>query len=418
VNEDKSARYHRLKRQAHVASLVWSVALLGGLLWSGLTLTLRSVADAVAASSSPGFSPQLSHVSQLLHLPKLSQLLHVSYVAQVPYVSYVMSGLSGTVGTLGRTETIVVYVSMLILLNEIGAAPIAFYAGFLLERRYGLSNERFGGWVGTQLKSLAIGLLLASVGALVLYGLIVRSPQQWWVMAGLTFSVFIVGLTHVTPILLLPIFYRVKPLEREVLRARLLALAERAGARVLGAYEWGLSDKTRKANAALAGLGSTRRILVSDTMLAEYSDEEIEVVLAHELAHHVHGDIWKGIVFESGLILAAFHLAARLLEALQTPIGLRGVEDVAGLPLLVLAAGAVSLVMLPVAHAISRAYERRADRFALDLTRNPEAFISALRRLGAQNLAEEHPSRIVQWLFYSHPPLRDRIAAAQSFVNR
>jgi STE24 endopeptidase len=272
--------------------------------------------------------------------------------------------------------------------------------------------------VWAQLKSLAIGLLLASVSALVLYGLIARFPQHWWVMAGLAFAAFIVGLTQVTPILLLPIFYRVKPLERESLRARLLALAERAGARVLGAYEWGLSDKTKKANAALTGLGSTRRILVSDTMLAEYSDEEIEVVLAHELAHHVHGDIWKGIVFESVLILAGFYLAARLLETLAMPLGLRGVADIAGLPLLVLAAGAVSLVMLPVAHAISRAYERSADRFALDLTRNPDAFISAMRRLGAQNLAEEHPSKIVQWLFYSHPPLRDRIAAAQSFNNR
>jgi Zn-dependent protease with chaperone function len=373
VNEDRATRYHRLKRQAHVMSLVWSVAFLGGLLWSGLSLTLRSGADAVTASTASGFN---------------------------------------------RTLTIVVYTCLLALANEIGASPIAFYAGFLLERRYGLSNERFAGWLWSQLKSLAIGLILASVSALVLYRLIARYPQHWWVMAGMAFAALIVGLTQAMPILLLPLFYRVKPLERESLRARLLTLAERAGARVLGAYEWGLSDKTKKANAALAGLGSTRRILVSDTMLAEYSDEEIEVVLAHELAHHVHGDIWKGIVFESSLILAGFYLAARLLEALAAPLGLRGVADVAGLPLLVLAAGAVSLVMLPVAHAISRAYERSADRFALDLTRNPDAFISAMRRLGAQNLAEEHPSKVVQWLFYSHPPLRDRIAAAQSFANR
>src|SRR5207244_9929194 len=121
--------------------------------------------------------------------------------------------------------------------------------------------------------------------------------------------------------------------------------AERAGARVLGAYEWGLADKTKKATAALAGIGGTRRILVSDTMLAEYSDEEIEVVLAHELAHHVHGDIWKGIAFESALILGGFYLAARVLAALAAPLGMRGVADIAGLPLLVLAAGGVSLVM-------------------------------------------------------------------------
>jgi len=211
------------------------------------------------------------------------------------------------------------------------------------------------------------------------------------------------------------LFYSVKPLERDGLRARLIALAERAGAKVLGAYEWGLASKTKKANAALAGLGATRRILVSDTMLAEYSDEEIEVVLAHEIAHHVHGDIWKGIVFEGALVVAGFYLASRLLSALVGPLGLRSPADVAGLPLLLLAAGAVSLVMVPVAHAMSRAFERSADRFALDLTRNPSAFISAMRRLAAQNLAEEHPSKIVQWLFYSHPPIRERIATAQTF---
>jgi STE24 endopeptidase len=153
-------------------------------------------------------------------------------------------------------------------------------------------------------------------------------------------------------------------------------------------------------------------------MLAEYSDDEIEVVLAHELAHHVHGDIWKGIVFESGLILGGFYLAARVLRALALPLGLRDVADIAGLPLLLLAAGAVSFLAVPLAHAMSRAYERSADRFALNLTRNPEAFISAMRRLGNQNLAEEHPSKIVQWLFYSHPPMRERIAAAQAFANR
>jgi STE24 endopeptidase len=150
-------------------------------------------------------------------------------------------------------------------------------------------------------------------------------------------------------------------------------------------------------------------------MLAEYSDDEIEVVLAHEIAHHVHGDIWKGIAFESALVLAGFIAASVLLRALASAAGLRGVDDIAGLPLLLLAAGAVSIVMVPIAHAMSRAFERSADRFALDLTRNPGAFISAMRRLGAQNLAEENPSTIVQWLFYSHPPIRERIASAQDF---
>jgi STE24 endopeptidase len=179
-----------------------------------------------------------------------------------------------------------------------------------------------------------------------------------------------------------------------------------------------LGEKTKKANAALAGIGGTRRILVSDTMLADYSDDEIEIVLAHELAHHVHGDIWRGLFFESVLVLAGFYVAAQALLRAVDPLRLNGPADPAGLPLLLLAAGAVSVVMLPAAHAMSRGYERRADRFALDLTKNPAAFVSAMRRLGAQNLAEEDPSKVTQWLFYSHPPIRERIAAAQAIQEK
>jgi STE24 endopeptidase len=371
VNEDKATRYHRLKRQASIVSLAWSVLLLGGLVWTGWSGALRDAAEGVAGRIAP---------------------------------------LSWQPGII-----VLCYVVLLTLINEIGSLPIGFYSGFFLERRYDLSNETFAGWMGDQAKSLGIAMLLGGAGAGVLYWCIRISPDRWWLVAGLLFTLLIVVLTNLAPVLLLPLFYSVKPLDRDALRARLLALADRAGARVLGAYEWGLGGKTKKANAALAGLGGTRRILVSDTMLAEYSDDEIEVVLAHEIAHHVHGDIWKGILFESVLVVAGFYLASQALVSLAGPAGLRGVADVAGLPLLLLAAGAVSVVMLPVAHAMSRAFERSADRFALDLTRNPGAFISAMRRLGAQNLAEEHPSQIVQWLFYSHPPIRDRIAAAQAF---
>jgi STE24 endopeptidase len=324
------------------------------------------------------------------------------------------SGASRALRDVARGH-VIPYVVLLSLLNEAVSIPFAFYSGYLLERRYGLSNETVGGWALDQAKSLALGIVLGGGAAQIVYWCIGLSPRNWWLLAGFVFALLIVGLANLGPVLFLPMFYSVRPLARDALSARLMRLAERAGARVLGAYEWGLGEKTKKANAALAGLGATRRILVSDTMLAEYSDDEIEVVLAHELAHHVHGDIWKGIAFESALILAGFFLAARLLQALVQPFNLQGPGDVAGLPLLLLAAGAVSLVMVPFAHAMSRAFERSADRFALDLTRNPAAFISAMRRLGAQNLAEERPSRLVQWLFYSHPPLKDRIAAAEAF---
>jgi STE24 endopeptidase len=373
VNEDKATRYHRLKRQASIASVLWGVVLLGGLTATGWSASLRDAAERGAG-----------------------------YIAPASWQS---------------AGAVLVFVVLLSLLNEIVGLPLGFYSGYFLERRYELSKETFGTWLADQAKSFGIGVLLGVVAAELVYGFIRLSPDRWWLTAGVTFTVLIVGLTNLAPVLLLPIFYSVKPLDREALRARLLALADRAGARVLGAYEWGLGEKTKKANAALTGLGGTRRILVSDTMLAEFSDDEIEVVLAHEIAHHVHGDIWKGIAFESVLLVAGFYLASQVLHAMAGAAGLRGVDDVAGLPLLLLGAGAVSLVMVPAAHAMSRGFERNADRFALRLTRNPAAFVSAMRRLGAQNLAEDNPSRLVQWLFYSHPPVRERIASAQAFKN-
>src|SRR5437899_6892799 len=335
MNEDKATRYQRLKRQASILSFIWNVVLLGGLLATGATFALRDAAEAAAARIAPP-----------------------SWLAPV---------------------SVVVYVVLFSALDEIGGLAIAFYSGWIVERRYGLSTQRIRGWIADQAKAFGVGLALAAASASIVYWLIRRSPQHWWIAAGIVFALLIVVMTNLVPVLLLPLFYHVKPLDRESLRERLLGLAERAGARVLGAYEWGLADKTKKANAALAGIGSTRRILVSDTMLAEDSDGEIGVVLAHELAHHVHGDIWKGIVFEGALVLVGFYLASRVLRPFTVLLGLRGAADIAGLPLLLLVAGAVSLAAVPIAHAMSRAFERSADRFALDLTQNPRAFISAMR---------------------------------------
>jgi STE24 endopeptidase len=372
VNEDKATRYHRRQRITAVASLCWTVSLLVLSVVTGASIALRETSARIAHAAPRTTSPLV----------------------------------------------VIVYTVLLTLILEVSGLPFTFYSGFVMERRYGLSTQRFAAWLLDQAKALLLGLALGAGAAVVLYSLIARSPDRWWLPAGLVFAAVIVGLANLGPVLFLPIFYSLRPLDRAPLRDRLLTLANRAGVAALDVYEWGLAAKTRKANAALTGLGGTRRILVSDTMLAEYSDDEIEVVLAHELGHHVHRDIWSGLLLESVLILGGFYAAAWLLRVASAWAGLSGPADVAGLPLLFLAAGAVSLVAVPIAHAISRAHERRADRYALEMTRNPSAFISAMRRLGAQNLAEEQPSRIVEWLFHSHPPIGERVAAAEGFARR
>jgi STE24 endopeptidase len=308
----------------------------------------------------------------------------------------------------GSSLPILLFVAILALGWELVSFPFNFYRNFLLDRKYGLASEPARTWVRDHLKALALGLVLAEIAGLGIYGAMRVAGAAWWLAAAALFAVAGLLLSRVAPVLLLPIFYQFRPLDREALRERLLTLSTRAGVRVLGAFEWGLGEKTSRANAALVGAGGTRRILVSDTLLKDYSDDEIEVILAHEIAHHVHHDLWTALALETGVVAGAL-LAAQLVvtRAGYAP------SDPAALPLLVLAAATVSLLLTPLGTAWSRHNERRADRFALQLTGRHEAFISAMRRLGAQNLAEPAPSRPVLWFFHSHPTIAERIAAAK-----
>lgn len=374
MNEDKASRYHRLGRHARVVSLATGGGLLVGLLATGGSLALRDAA------------------------------------------AYLL-GQAGMPSGLAPVALVAAYGLLLAALHELLTLPASFYRGFVLERRYGLSKQTAGGWFLDHLKSSALGLLLVLAVSELVYAALRRWPDWWWAISAAALSLLMIALANLAPVVLLPLFYRFASLDRDALRERLVTLARRAGVPVVGAYEWTLGDRTSKANAALAGLGRTRRILLSDTLLSEYSDDEIEVVLAHELSHHVHRDIWRGIVSESAILLAGLYAADRLLARFAAALGLTEVADVAGLPVLVLGAGGVSLLLKPLANALSRAHEWRADQHALELTKNPEAFISAMRRLGAQNLAEERPSRLVELLFYTHPPVARRIAAAETWAR-
>ena len=370
MNEDKATRYNRLKRRISTISLAWGIALLAALLATGWAVALRDLVEAWA--------------------------LRVTGWPQGAVVLALSS-----------------FLAFLAVIDQLVALPLSFYSGYILEHRYELSTQTIGHWLREQAKGAAVGAVLALAGCNLLYAALRAWPQTWWLAAGAGLSLITILLANLAPVLLLPIFFRITPLARDTLRARLIRLAERAGVHVVSAFEWHVSDRTKKANAALTGLGRTRRILVSDTLLSEYSDDEIEMVLAHELGHHVHRDIWKGIAFETALAFSGFYLASRLLVAFAPAFHLRGPDDVAGLPLLLLGAGAVSLGLVPLANALSRFFERSADRYALELGRNAAAFISAMRRLGSQNLAEEHPSRLTRILFYSHPPFAERIASAR-----
>jgi STE24 endopeptidase len=370
MNEDRAARYHRLRRRASVAGTIAGAAWLLGLLASG---------------ASAGLAARVHAAADVL-----------------PWL-------------IARPLSVVLFIGVMAIGWELVSLPFVFYRTFLLERKYGLSREPLSAWAADHLKALGLGLLLTIAAGLAVYATIHTARDLWWAATAALFAVAGIMLSRITPVLLMPLFYRFRPLDRETLRERLLTLSRRAGVPVLGAFEWGLGEKTTRANAALVGVGQTRRILVSDTLLKDYTDDEIEVILAHEMAHHIHHDIWTALGLETLIVAAALLGAHAAVARFGGRAGVAGPGDLAALPVLILAAGLVSLILTPLGNAWSRYNERRADRFALTLTGRPAAFISAMRRLGQQNLAEERPSVAVFWFFHTHPTIDERIAAAREF---
>jgi STE24 endopeptidase len=309
------------------------------------------------------------------------------------------------------------YVLMLLLLGKFLGLGLDYYS-FRLEHRYQLSNLRLRGWIWDEAKGFLVGVVLAGIVAELLYFIMRETPQHWWLVEWAAFLGLFVLLAQLAPVVLFPIFYKFAPLENEELKARLVRLGERAGTRIRGVYQWRLSEKSKKANAALTGLGNTRRIILADTLLANYSTDEIEAVLAHELGHHVHRHIFKSILVQAGITFVGFwaanwvlHYAVDRLHMFET------LSDFANLPLLMLVATVLSFLVLPLLNAYSRFNERQADRYAFQSIATVAPFISAMNKLAEQNLAERSPSKWVEWLFHSHPAISRRVAAAQAWAR-
>jgi len=309
------------------------------------------------------------------------------------------------------------YVLMLMLISKMIGIPLEYYS-YRIEHRYNLSNQKFRSWLWDECKSFLIGLVLAAIVVELLYKLIRVTPQHWWLMAWAVFLGLMILLAQLAPVLLFPMFYKFEPLENEELKRRLIVLSERAGTRVRGVYKWHLSEKSKKANAALTGLGATRRIILADTLLDNYSDDEIEAVLAHELGHHVHRHILKSIFVQAGITLFGFWLANEVLRyAVERRHMFAGMYDFADLPLLILVSTVLSLLLMPALNAYSRFNERQADRYCFESVASVEPFITSMNKLADQNLSEKMPARWVEWLLHSHPAITRRVAAAEAWAK-
>jgi STE24 endopeptidase len=393
-----------------------------------MLIVLLAVAGASAASGSERllayFTPEdvargnaYMHGRYWLYAAGIALRLGVLSVLILTPASAALRSLAVRLAPGHPTLAVAVYLAILLVGLELLVLPLAYYSGFLREHAFGLSTQTAGGWLLDRAKGALVSLLLGVPVGVLLVTLWRKYPGRWvlpaWGLAAAT-TVLLVALA---PVVIDPLFNTIRPLPDALLRSRVLLLAQRAGVPVSEVYESDASRRTRKGNAYFTGLGATKRIVLYDTLVRGSRPEEVELILAHEMGHWKHGHIWQGLLLSVAALGVALWAGARALEwaARRPGLHLAGPADVAGLPVFLLTVYLLSLLSLPLQTAISRHFERQADRASLVLTRNPAAFISAEVSLARSNLADLTPPAPLVWLLYTHPPVLERIRMAEEF---
>lgn len=338
------------------------------------------------------------------------------------FLIIVVSGLSLSIEEYVLTITDQPYIALLLFVGVIGtmngvlSVPFNFYSGFILEHRYQLSNQTLPQWLWESAKGILVSLPIVTPMVLVMYYFLVTFGGQWWLPVGALLFVVSIGLSRIAPILILPLFYRLEPIGDSPLKERIIALTRTTDMLVDGIFSFNLSKTTKKANAAFTGIGRSKRILLGDTLIQNFSDDEIESVFAHELGHYSHGHIRKGILFGTASIFLGLYLTSIAYSVSLNWFGFSSAHQLAALPLLTVWLGIYSLITSPLGNIVSRKHEFEADRFAVKATGNVQAFVSTMNKLASMNLADTRPHPIVEFLFYSHPSIEKRIAAAETMA--
>lgn len=335
--------------------------------------------------------------------------------------AYQLSGASSLLANGLRTsfgENWLVVNALYILVSIFGFTalmfPLSYYTEHILEHHYELSNQSFGSWVGDYIKSLLIDLVLGLVFFEIIYTLLHFAPETWWFWATLFYIAFVIVLSTLFPTLIMPLFNTFEPLDNEELIEKVNAMMKDAGIHVVGVYKWGLEEKTNAGNAAFTGLGKTKRIILGDTLLKDYSDEEILSILAHEVGHYRNRDTSRLLAVGSVMAIFGFWIAHHVLQYLVMRLGFASAADIATMPLFLFAVMVFSLITMPLSNGYSRKREYAADRYAVEKMGSALGLTTALKKLAEQNLTDKEPNRLIEILLHSHPSLNRRIAAAEA----
>jgi STE24 endopeptidase len=295
------------------------------------------------------------------------------------------------------------------ILIELILLPLSYYRGYIIEHRFGLSNQTLSMWFSDYLKENSISILISSLGMMGIYALMVYVPGYWWIISSVILAVFIVVLTFLYPILIDPLFYKFKELEDKDLEGQIIKIASRAGIEVKEVLVADASRKTSRANAYFAGIGGSKRIVVFDNLINNFSGEEALNVIAHEMGHWHHLHILKNIIM--GIVSGTAGLF--LINLIFTRSGMIG--DFKSILVIILLISLSSFLFQPIQNAVSRTFERQADSFAIQATKNPDAQVELMVKLASSNLPNVKPANYIKYFLYSHPPIMERIETAKNF---
>lgn len=307
-----------------------------------------------------------------------------------------------------------VYTALVVLGISVFLFPFSYYGGYVLEHHYGLSNQTVVDWCGDYFKSVLIDLVIASVLVSVLYAFLRWIPDIWWLVGTGFYISFSVLFSFLVPVVILPLFNLFEPLEDGVLEEEVRSVVSSTGITLSGVYCWGLEEKTNKANAAFVGMGKTKRIILSDTLLKAYSDEEILAVVAHEAGHCRNRDMVRMMGMHGVFALIGFYVGDLFLRGSIGWVGLSSISDIAGAPLFFFGVILFSMITMPVVNGYSRQREFAADAYAVNTLGSADALVSALEKLSKQNLSVREPNRWVEWFLHSHPSLKRRVERAHA----
>jgi STE24 endopeptidase len=317
-----------------------------------------------------------------------------------------------------RFFVVAFYTILFMIVAFIVGFPTSYFS-FSLEQKFDLSNQGFSEWFGEELLGLLVLTIIALIAVEGIYLALKKAPRTWWIYVSVVFIIFTIVLVNLTPVLIMPLFNVYTPLPEGELRERLVNLSHKAGVEVEDIFTMDMSKQTKKANALFTGLGNTKRIVLGDNMVQEFTADEVEVVIAHEMGHNLKHHIWQGIFFAAVLAGIGFfiiHLTGpKIIARFKNRLKIENMADVASLPLILLIFTIYGIITMPVSPAFSRHLERQADQFALDMTHNKEAFVSTMDKLAYMNLANPNPSPVIEFLLYDHPSISKRIKFAQEY---